>query len=84
MMEQRYSFCRGCGAQIIWTRTANGKSMPCDPEVIFFTPAGGPETFVTPDGKTVRGKRSRDGQIGYISHWATCPKSNKFRKDKST
>ena len=58
--------------------------MCCNPEVIFFTPGGGPETFVTPEGKVVRGKRSRDGQIGYIAHWATCPQSKRFKKEKST
>ena len=30
--------------------------MPCDPGAIRFTPAGGPETFVTVDGKVVRGR----------------------------
>ena len=58
--------------------------MPCDPYVITFTPGGGPETFVTQEGKVERGKRSKEGQIGYISHWATCPQAKRFRKDKST
>jgi hypothetical protein len=80
MIQQNFGICRGCGAQILWTRTAAGKSMPCDPEVIFFTPGGGPETFVTPEGKTERGKRSKEGQIGYISHFATCPQSKRFQK----
>lgn len=143
MIQQNYSFCRGCGAQIIWTRTPAGKNMPCDPEVILFTPGGGPETFVTPEGKVERGQRSKpggfatrkhvnqqeaqvacplergmrakskpggfatrqtpaneetkerapanaegvrsglEGQIGYIPHWATCPKAKRFKKEQS-
>ena len=84
MIQQHYSFCRGCGAQIIWTRTPAGKNMPCDPYVITFTPGGGPETFVTPEGKVERGKRSKEGQIGYISHWATCPQSKRFKKKEQS
>ncbi len=82
MTGQNYGTCRGCGAQILWTITTKGKSMPCNPEVIFFTPGCGNETFVTPQGKVVRGKRSKDGQAGYISHFATCPQSKRFKKEK--
>ena len=80
MIGQNYGFCRGCGAQILWTRTSSGKAMPCDPNPIFFARGGGPETFVTPEGKVERGKRSKEGQVGYISHFATCPYSKRFKK----
>lgn len=26
--------CRGCGAEIEWVKTAAGKSMPCDPQLV--------------------------------------------------
>lgn len=84
MTSQHYGFCKGCGAQILWTMTERGKSMPCDPYIITFVPGGGPETFVTPEGKVERGARSKDGKIGYISHFATCPQSRRFRKEKHT
>lgn len=77
-----YGTCRGCGAQILWVVTQKGKAMPCNLYVICFTPGGGPETFVTPDGKVVRGKRSKDGEIGYISHFATCPQAKRFKKKR--
>ncbi len=83
MNNQNYGFCRGCGKQILWVRTTHGKGMPCNPEVICFTPAGGPETFVTPEGKVVRGKRMQHGEIGYISHFATCSQRDKFKKEKN-
>lgn len=79
MYEQNFGFCRGCGRQIIWTRTPAGKNMPCDPELLTFSP-GGPETFITPAGATVRGTRAQAGERGYIPHWATCPDWNRFKK----
>ena len=83
MTDQAYGRCRGCGKQILWTRTASGKNMPCDPEVLHFTPTGiGPEIFVTPDGRIIRGERTGEGLIGYAPHWGTCPERDKFRKEK--
>ena len=77
----RYGICRACGARILWLKTTKGKSMPCDPGAIRFTPGGGPETFVTVDGKVVRGKRGNAGETyGHISHFATCPQADRFRK----
>ena len=82
--RQRYSFCRGCRKQILWVRTAAGQSMPCDPAVITFAPGPGNETFVTPEGITIRGTRAAEGRIGYIPHWATCPERAKFKKGDRT
>lgn len=83
MNKQWFATCNGCGKQILFTKMSSGSSMPCDPEVIWFTPAGGPETFITPYGKTVRGKRGREGkEMGYVPHWATCPARDRFRKEK--
>lgn len=73
--------CRSCGARIVWIKTAAGKSMPCNADLITFTRGGGPETFVTPEGKIERGKRDRNGALtGYISHFATCPNANRHRR----
>ncbi len=83
MIQQNFGTCRGCKRTILWTETRNNKHMPCDPEAIIFTPAGGPDTFVTPDGRVVRGKRSIEGEIGYISHFATCPNRAQFKKEKN-
>lgn len=82
-MSQSFGTCRGCGKQILWTKTAAGRNMPCDPTVIWFTPEGGPETFVTPEGRVLRGRRDRRGEMmGYISHFATCPAAKRFRREK--
>lgn len=78
MSGQNYGICKGCGKQILWTRTSAGKNMPLDPYIIHFE-RGGKENFVTPSGETVRGTRSESGEIGYIPHWATCPQYKRFK-----
>lgn len=40
------SKCKGCGAEIVWIKTAAGKSMPCNSDKV---------TIVTEDGKTATG-----------------------------
>ena len=75
--------CRGCGAEIAFIKTVKGKTMPVDPESVYFTPSGGPETFVTMSGDVVRGARRKNGAvIGFISHFATCPAADSFRKGR--
>lgn len=77
--------CRGCGKQIVWTRMQSGKAMPCDPEIIRIIPdvtgeLQAKETFITPDGLTVKAVREPDSRIiGYVPHWATCPQMNQFK-----
>ena len=80
-MVSNYSTCRACGQRMLWIITARNKKMPCAPAPVRFDPAGGPETFVTPDGQVVRGRRKAHGdRFGYISHFATCPQADQFRK----
>lgn len=85
-MDQNYGFCKGCGKQILWTRMVSGKKMPCDPVGIRFAPASrfggeGKDTFVTPEGIVLKGNRDPEGEkLGYISHYATCPYGNSFRR----
>lgn len=76
-------YCSSCGARIRWIRTVGGKAMPCDAQLITFTRGGGPEAFVTPEGKVERGKRDPDGDLtGYISHFATCPQADRHRRSR--
>lgn len=75
--------CSSCGAEIIWIKTKAGRTMPVNPEKIWFT-EGGQETFITKEGRVVRGERSalraHPAQTGYISHFATCPDASQHRK----
>ena len=77
--------CRGCGQEIAFIKTAKGKTMPVNPEAVYFIPAGGPNTYVMVDGSIQRGREpdtedwGKPAQIGYISHFATCPAADSFR-----
>jgi len=46
--------CKGCGAPILWIKTAGGKSMPCNPEqVIYWEKRGAAGKVVTPNGEVI-------------------------------
>lgn len=71
--EQYFTFCKRCGKQILMTYCPEEKRwMPCNPEIKRFRRAGGPETYVTPDGKICRGERAYDGEYGYRKHRKDC------------
>ena len=80
----RTALCRGCGKEIAFIKTVKGKTMPVNPESVYFIPAGGPNTYVMEDGTIKRGREpafaDKNTQIGYISHFATCTEADKFRK----
>ena len=80
-----FGTCSGCGRQIIWLKTSSGKNMPCDSAMVNYQiVAGGKERIVTPDGRVVAGITGVDAEQadgrGYISHFATCTRSNNFRR----
>lgn len=74
MGRQFFTCCKRCGKMILLTQKANGEWVPCDPEVYTFEPAGGPSTFITPEGERVRGRMTREGDrhFGYQLHRRTC------------
>lgn len=77
--------CRSCGAPIKWVKTDSGKNIPLNDEVVTILPeAGGNVVIVTLEGKVVRGKLAMAGTPGtvqgYISHFATCPQADKWRR----
>ena len=81
--------CRGCGAQIAWVRMASGKNMPCDAAVKRYWPdPAGPEKIVTQFGDVVNcrftGSDDDATDVGYISHFATCPKAGQFKRTRAT
>lgn len=91
----RTTRCRGCGAEIAFIKTEKGKSMPVDPEAVYFIPDCGCSVFVMADGSTRRGRvadeeeKATEGvpggpEIGYRSHFSSCPAADQFhRKNKS-
>lgn len=79
--NETFGMCSYCRKRIIWIRTKNGKNMPVDPTLIDYkkpeSGKKGKEKIVTSQGEVISADivdcDKADG-IGYISHFATCPK----------
>ena len=83
---RRLTTCKGCGKQIGFIKTVNGKTIPVDPEPICFMPEEGYDKFVMMDGTMQRGRALEEADktaIGYRSHFATCPAADTFRRKKN-
>ena len=81
--------CRACGAPIGFVKTIAGKTVPVDEKSVSFLPdPNGKELFVMIDGSTQRGarveKETDSTHVGFISHFATCPEADKFRKARKS
>lgn len=81
--------CRACGAPIRFIKTVGGKTIPVNPEEVpYWQQAGGASKIVTPNGEVVSAVLEGDQQkatgIGYISHFATCPCADQFRKPRKS
>ena len=73
--------CKLCVAKIKWIKTIGGKSMPCDPEKVYYRyKLGAAERIVTPNGEVlpcvimnphIDNIQQADG-FGYVPHFATC------------
>lgn len=72
--------CKACGKPIVFITTVAGKKMPCDAMVRAYEPdADGPDTIITKDGQTVRGRvlapTADSGKLGRmrtrVSFWVT-------------
>lgn len=77
--------CKSCGAEIIWITMKSGKKMPCDAKPITYRTlvpgTKGGLTLVTPDGRVASGVFDPGSdQVGYTSHFATCPNAAQHRK----
>ena len=83
--------CKSCGAPIVWIKTQNGKSMPCDAFAVEYQENyKGKSTVVTEDGHVLKATiidRTGGGLLspvidgkGYIPHWATCPHAAQHRR----
>ena len=77
--------CKACGKEILFIKTFKGKSLPVDPDRVPYKLGSGGGTVVTPNGEVIRGvgepfgPEPADG-LGYIPHWATCPRADEFRR----
>ena len=70
-MRGKSSTCRGCGARIVWGLTKkNGKAVPMDP----------PEKRYVNVGTGTTASPEVEIQRTWLSHFATCPKRDDFRR----
>ena len=81
----RVTRCKSCGAEIVFIGTGNGNSIPCNAEVLpYWQTKGGKHKIVTPNGEVLsaelEGIPGMETGLGYITHFATCPDAEKFRK----
>lgn len=82
----RHTKCKTCGAPIVFIGTPGGKYMPCDDCVVYYKQSNnGNETFITPNGETIKGERANPQKenvtgIAYVPQWATCNAPDKFRR----
>lgn len=75
MSEPKITQCKSCNANIFFVTSKNGKYIPVDAEII--TSNGNDILWVD---ETAGFKKLAEGRKGYISHFATCPDADKFRK----
>ncbi|MBR4544915.1 MAG: hypothetical protein IKO14_02900 [Oscillibacter sp.] len=84
--------CKGCGAPILWHKTAAGKLMPCDPDPVAYWERPGATgkvltawTQYSERGRLAScdfaGTPGTESGIGYVPHWATCPNWRDFKKN---
>lgn len=88
-MNKAVTQCRACGKSIFFIKTMKGKTMPVDAEPIQFVPdTNGLDKYVTLEGLVVPGVLPLPGDTdiheGYISHFATCPSADAFRKQRKS
>lgn len=78
------SLCRSCGADIKWIELSSGKKMPVDSEAVSWDEAEEGMALVSEDGDVQKsaGNLIDDDRLWYVSHFATCPQANKWRKEK--
>lgn len=78
----RIRLCKSCGQPIKFVKTTLGKAMPVNVDPIEYRPdENGPITIVTAAGRVIRGKEDHTANLfGYMSHFATCPDADKFRR----
>lgn len=74
-MTTQMSKCKGCGKEIIWGTTIDGKKIPLDPRPPVYA-------YDADNEECVRLGHAPDGSGPMVSHFATCPKANDFSGSK--
>lgn len=78
--------CRSCGASIIWVKTDQGKRMALDFHAVDPERTSGPHFVIRHGDRGALGVSvppawfETKPEPAYLSHFATCPDSNAWRK----
>ena len=78
--------CRSCGAPILWTVTVTGKNMPVDKvpslngNIMLGARHSGPPLALVQKQQQLEEHKARGTRL-YVSHFATCKQSDKWRRD---
>jgi hypothetical protein len=70
------SVCKGCGKEVTWVRMASGRRNPV--EVWWDIEMANLILFKAQDGE-LEARVVEPGKGTHLSHFATCPKAEKFR-----
>lgn len=74
LFNEHSSNCRSCGAPVVWIKSKRGKWLICDKEPVVGSLG---EVLTFNDGSV---RKCKEGELGYITHFATCPDAKKWRK----
>jgi hypothetical protein len=77
--SQQPTLCKKCRAPIIFITTKRGKQMPCDAALFIAKDDDRAVQLVLSDGSVKHGVQV--GDVGHISHFATCGFADEFRKE---
>lgn len=77
--------CPCCGGIADFVKTGGGNSIPCNAEELpYWQTKNGKHKIVTPNGEVLsaelEGLVGMQTGLGYVTHFATCPDAEKFRK----
>ena len=84
--------CRACNREIMFIETALYKKIPVDAEPVWVRPdEKAAKSYVLPNGSIIKGEAVGDAfddetaelKLAYISHFATCPCADQFRKPRA-
>lgn len=78
--EHKKSKCRSCGQPIIFIKLESGNFCPCDPQLKAVQTDEEGKSLVLVVGDRIRRNDLLAGEVGYISHFATCDHPELFRK----
>ena len=68
------STCKGCGKEILWATTKEGKRIPLDATAPVYMRVQADPSM----GFQLQDPVAERVHVAYVSHFATCPKANQF------